>query len=158
MASPADLSKLLRDRGGFEAVDVQEGKTQIRLEGRVPPNASSHWVLVVHHLLVLMEQKDWKVDISKHFFVRQLKSGAKMFYAWRLIFQSPDVAKHLDDILLSIGSSPRPARVELQEYPLPGAGAHRNEFQNGKGAGSVDRVPLGPMAAAAAMTQRVRNQ
>lgn len=154
MSTLADFRKLLKDRAGFTVVDEQVGTNQIRLVGRVPPNASQYWVLIVHHMLVQMAQRPWKVDISKHYFIRDMESGPRMFYAWRLIFQADLVADHLEDISGVVRSSPQPARVELQEYPLPGAGANRNEHKNGKGAGNVDKVLLGPMAATASFQAR----
>lgn len=154
MATLDELKKLLRDRAGFDTVDEQLSDGQLRLVGRVPPNASSHWVLIVHRLLTQMGRHAWKADISKHYFIRELQSGPKMFYAWRLIFQADKVADQLEDIISVVRTAPAPARVELQEYPLPGANSHRNEPRNGKGAGSVDKMILGPMAAMNAYQNR----
>lgn len=141
------LKNLLRDRAGFEVVDASSGASQLRLVGRVPPNASAQWVLIVHRLLVMSKKADWKVDISRNYFLKELTSGPKLFYAWRLIFQAGNVEEQLQSILDAVNNAPRPARVELQEYPLPGAGKHRNEPKNGKGAGSIGQMPLGISAA-----------
>lgn len=151
MSTLSELTHLLRERGGFEVVDSQTSPSQLRLEGRVPPNASSHWILIVNWLLAEMTKQEWKVDVSKRYFNRDLPSGSKTFYSWRLIFQAEKVEEQLPRILATVSAAPRPARIELQEFPLPGGGAQRNEHRNGKGAGSVDRVPLGPMAATAAL-------
>jgi len=153
-----DLKKILRDRAGFEVVDATASESQIRLVGRVPPNASSHWVLIVHRLLVSCSQASWKVDISRQYFLRELSNGPKLFYAWRCIFQAAQLSSQLPDILTVIHNTPKPSRVELQEFPLSGAGSSRTQHTNGRGAGSVDRVPLGPMAATAAMAQRMGGQ
>jgi len=151
----AGLQRLLRERTGFETVDISSTEGQIRLIGRVPPNASSQWILIVHRMLVTCESASWKADISRTYFLRQVTSGKKLFYAWRVILQAPKILECLPEIFNAVQTAPRPSRVELQEFPLAGASIHRNEPQNGKGAGSVDHVPLGPMAAASAMAARM---
>lgn len=140
------LKNLLRDRAGFEVVDASSTDAQVRLVGRVPANAGSQWVLIVHRLLEMSRKSPWKVDISRNYFLRDLSSGPKLFYAWRLIFQSPAVESHLTEIISVISNSPRPSKVELQEFPLAGVSSRRNELRNGRGAGLVDRTPIGPMA------------
>lgn len=139
MASVEELSRLLRGRAGFDVVDVQPSENQLRIVGRVPPNASSQWVLIVHRLLIAQEQLPWKVDVSRHYFLRQVGSNKKLFYSWRLIFQAPKVQQHLVSVMDVIHNAPRPARVELQEYPLTGA---QRTHANGKGAYSAETSPL----------------
>jgi hypothetical protein len=138
------LKSILRERAGFEVVDLSSADSQIRIVGRVPPNASSQWVLIVHHLLLVSRKAAWKVDISRNYFLRDAPSGPKLFYAWRLIFQAPNISEQLIEISSAFKNAPKPARVELQEYPL-GATRNRNEpwRNNGKGAGLLGQMPLG---------------
>ena len=143
MATLDDLKKILRERGGFEAVEAKATDTQIRLEGRVPPNASSHWVIIAATLLKAAGG-DWSLDYSKHYFLRQLSSSEKMFYAHRLIFQSPSIAGVIDNIIKVVKGAPHPSRIELQEFPLAGSGSHRDATA-GRGAYGVDKAPIGPM-------------
>jgi hypothetical protein len=147
MSALDDLKNILRSRGGFEAVEARATDTQIRLEGRVPPNAQSHWLITS---AVLMDRSEegagWSLDYSKHFFRRQLPSGRKSFFAHRLIFQAESIESVVGDIIQTIQRAPQPSRVELQEFPLTGAGSHRQQSHNGRGAFSVDKAPLGPMA------------
>jgi hypothetical protein len=150
-----DLKSTLHNRAGYQVVEGSSSENQIRLVGRVPPNAMSYWVLIVHRLLVVSGQSPWKVDISKTYFLREMKSGKKLFYAWRLIFQATGVMEHVPHIVETINNTPRPSKVELTEFPLTGYSPNRNRLVNGKGAGSVDRMPLGPMAAMHAMAGRM---
>lgn len=143
MATLDDLKKILRQRGGFEAVEAKLLETQIRLEGRVPPNANAHFLLVTHHLLLAARTALWTCDYSKHFFLKDLPSGTKQFYAHRLIFQAPDIASAIEGIIQTVVHTPQPSRVELQEFPLAGSGAHRTATA-GRGAYGVDKAPLGP--------------
>lgn len=143
-----DLKKILAARAGFEAVDASVAESQIRLIGRVPPNASSHWLLIVHRMLVACGRAAWKVDISRQYFLRDLPSGPKLFYAWRLIFQAPQIETVMPNILNTIHTSPRPAVVELAEFPLPGGDTYRKSYANGKGAYSAESVPSVVMSAA----------
>lgn len=148
MATLDDLKGILLKRGGFTAVEAKASETQIRLEGRVPPNASTHWILVARALLMAARRNPgWSVDYSKHYFVQD---GDKMRYAHRLIFQAPDISAALEGIIRTVQGAPYPARVELQEVPLVGAGAHR-ESTGGRGAFSVDKAPLAPAMMARAM-------
>jgi len=55
----------------------------------------------------------------------------------------------------ALESAPPPSRVELQEVPLTGASIYRTQVINGKGVGSIDHIPVGPMAAMAALQSRV---
>ena len=144
MATLDDLKRLLHQRGGFETVEAKLTDTQVRLEGRVPPNASSHWVVLVASLLKAAGDS-WSLDYSKHYFLRQLPSGQKMFYAHRLIFQAQSTTEALDQIYSVVSGAPRPNRTELQEFPLSGVGAHR-EATSGRGAYLADKAPIGPMA------------
>lgn len=140
MATLDDLKAILLKRGGFTAVEAKATDTQIRLEGRVPPNASQHWILVARALLIAGGKSSWSVDYSKHYFVRD---NGKILYAHRLIFQGQGIKESITEIIKTIHTAPFPARVELQEVPLIGAGAHR-ESTGGRGAYSVDRAPLAP--------------
>lgn len=146
MATLDDLKQALQRRGGFQAVEAKQTDTQIRLEGRVPPNALSHWIVLATHMLRSSGDL-WTLDWSRHYFLRKMSNGAdKVFFAHRLIFQASDVPAALAGILTVINGAPRPSRTELQEFPLVGAGAHR-EATSGRGAYLADRAPLGPMAA-----------
>jgi len=140
-----DLRAALHRRAGFEVVDASAGENQIRLVGRVPPNAGQQNILIIQRLLVTCETTPWKVDISRVYFVRGVNK--KLLYAWRFIFQASGIEQHLQHIVETIQNTPRPARLELTEFPLTGTSPNRNRLVNGKGAGFVDKTPIGPMAA-----------
>jgi len=111
----SNIRRLLQERARFEVVEVTPSETQFRVIGRVPPNAGSHWVVVVHHLLKHTKSTVWKVDISRQYFLRDTGAGEKLFYAWRLIFQGgPKILMHVPDIVKALESAPPPSRVELQ--------------------------------------------
>ena len=155
MATLNDLKNLLGSKTGFVTLDQQASENQLRVVGRVPPNASSHWVLVVHRLLSVSEaaSSPWKVDISRQYFLRAAGNSKKLFYSWRLIFQAPKITEQLQAILNAINTAPKPARVELQEYPL--TGASRNHV-NGKGAYTAETTPMVAHVASQARMRGIR--
>lgn len=140
------LAQAIAQRAGGEILESSVADAQIRIVVRIPPNAGSQWVLIVHRLLVAAERTPWKVDVSRHYFLRQMGTGQKrLFYSWRLIFQAPQVQTHLPSILDTIRNTPRPSTVEIQEMPL--AGAQRN-YANGKGAFAAETAPMAAHVAA----------
>lgn len=154
MATANDLKALLAARTGFETLDMQPSEARIRLVGRVPPNATSQWVLIVHKLLTTAERAPWKVDISRFYFLRDAGNNKKLFYSWRVIFDAPQVQNHLKHIMDTINGAPRPARVELQEIPLHGA---QRNHHNGKGAYAAETTPMVAHIAAQARMGGIRS-
>lgn len=154
MATVNDLKALLAQRTGFEVLDMQPSDAQLRIVGRVPPNASSHWVLLVHRLLVVSKNAPWKVDISRNYFLRAVGTSEKLFYTWRLIFQAPKMQTQLKSIVDAVNSAPRPARVELQEFPLTGTD---RTIKNGKGAFAAETTPMVAHVAAQARMGGIRS-
>ena len=155
MSTANDIVSILTKRVGFEALAVDPSDNQLRLIGRIPPNAQSHWVLVIHKLLVATERTQWKVDISRFYFTRVVGNNQKrLFYSWRVIFQGQNIGQFYKAICACINDAPRPARVELQEFPLTGA---QRQHQNGKGAYTAETSPLVASVAAAARMGGVRS-
>lgn len=153
MSQPTDerfeeFERVLRLRGGFEAVDHQHSANQVRLLGRVRAPSTNSWLVVVHHLLSAADKADgWSVDISKQLFLR----GGKVMFGWRLILQGTDIAERLTPIIQLIAASPR-VRAIIEEQALPGASSSRNApslANGGKGAQSSLKSTVGPMAIAA---------
>jgi len=149
MSQPINkLFSALRKKAGFEVVSHNESANQLRLLGRIPDDAfglnSNNWKIVKYRLLEVMEDRSWKVDLSKSYFIK--KETKKMVFAWRVLFQGEGIANHYEEIAHLIEFSPS-ARSEVLEVPLPGAGADRNNTAGGRrGAGPVGTVPVGPMA------------
>jgi len=130
--SVAELKTALMQKTGFQTLDTNASEGQIRILGRVPPNASNQWVLVLQRLLHDSERMQWKLDASKKYFLRD--QDHKMIYAWRLIFQAPAMNNQIASIIESLMNSPKPNRVEISEFPLAGARTHN---ANGKGATNI---------------------
>lgn len=149
MATPADhLFAALRRKVGFEVVSQAETPNQLRILGRIPTDRlglnEGNWKIVKYRLLKAMEQRPWKVDLSKSYFIK--KETDKMVFAWRILLQGEDIAQHYADVINIIQSSP-PARAEVMEIPL--VGNSRNDTAGGKrGAGPAGTVPVGPLAVA----------
>lgn len=154
MATVNDLKGLLASRTGFETLDEQVGPSKLRLVGRVPLNANSQWVLVIHRLLLVSERTPWKVDVSRFYFIRTVGNNQKLFYTWRLIFDAPQITNHIKSIMDAVHSAPRPSRVELQEIPLHGA---QRNHQNGKGAYAAETTPMVAHVAAMARMGGIRS-
>jgi hypothetical protein len=145
MATLDELKKIFHQRGGFEVLEAKATETQIRLEGRVPPNAQRYFLLVMDSVFDVVESRGWTIDWSRHYFRRKVGVGNKFLYAHRIIFQFQAVESGvvMDALVHAVQNSARPNRVELQEFPLSGAGAHRTAT-TGRGAYLADKAPLGP--------------
>jgi len=148
MAATANqLFAALRKKVGFEVVSQSETPNQLRILGRIPEDNlglnGNNWKIVKYRLLVAMEDRPWKVDISKSYFIK--KETKKMVFAWRVLLQGDGIAQHYADIINIIATSP-PARADVMEIPLSG-GADRNNPSGGRrGAGPAGTVPVGPLA------------
>jgi len=145
----ADLLRTLGRKAGFELVEQTSTPGQLRLLGRIPLDRASvnmnNWLIVIRQLLSRSAEAEtlWKTDVSKHYFLL----NGKVVYAWRVIFQADSVEAQLADIIRTITEAPPSSRSELTEMALPGVTADRNSTVGGRrGAGLVDRVPIGPMA------------
>lgn len=139
----AQLGMALKLRCGFEVVQVTPSEKQLRILGRLPQLRMGDWLLTIHHIIthVTDNSPGWTVDISKHYFLR----GPKVVFAWRLIFQGPDIVRQVPSIINTINGSPRSNRTEINEMPLIGASADRNaQSPTGKGAGLMGTVAVGP--------------
>jgi hypothetical protein len=147
MANVKELLVVLGRKSKFEAVDVQETATNIRILGRVRQDGTStpmdNWLLMMNAIAEREEKPGcpWKVDISKKYFRR----GSKFIFAWRLIIQGSDLPEQLTEIISACTGSPISSRNEVFEVSLPGSRSDRNAHNNGKGAGAMGTVPVGPM-------------
>ncbi len=125
-----DLYAVLRTRTGFEVVETSGAdvaKGRLRLVGRVPAERRDAWVLLIHALLIASRADAWSVDVSRMYFVRDTPGGPKLFYTWRLIFQSEgNLLAHVPAICQVIARAPRPTPPPVDEVDLPGAPPERN--------------------------------
>lgn len=148
MATPAStVLSALRAKVGFEAVSKNETPAQLWILGRIPDDTQglngNNWKIVMWRLLQAMKNRPWKADLSKDYFIKE--ETGKLVFAWRVILQGKDIAKHYADIANIIQTSPS-ARAEVMEIPLSG-GADRNNPAGGRrGAGPAGTVAVGPMA------------
>lgn len=155
MATAQDLINVLAAKAKFEAVEIDEKPTQIRILGRVrteqSPTAMDNWLSLMCAIALAAEAPDstWKVDISRKYFPR----GNKLIFAWRLILQGTDLETELRAVIAAAQSTSVIAKShrELDEIPLPGVRGDRNAHVNGKGAGATGKVLTGPMAIQAAL-------
>jgi hypothetical protein len=146
MASQPKESPHLRDlfvafarAGHFEVVNYEPSAKKLRFTGRVPgdPESQGLWTLVMQRLCLAQRTHPWNVDISKLYFVKD--GNQKLVYIWRIIFQAPDLEAHYADIINVVATTPRLARVEVVEIPMPGASS--------KNVGPMGSVAVGPAAA-----------
>jgi hypothetical protein len=130
-----ELTRLLQQKAGYQTLDVSTEGGQVRLLGRVPPNAADQWILVVHRLLVESESADWKVDVSRKYFLRG--PSKKMVYSWRLVFNSASPTEAMiSNVMRAVQNAPRPQKTEISEFPL--AGASRAVSNGGRGASTIN--------------------
>jgi hypothetical protein len=148
MSTPAELFQVLRRKAGFEMVTHTVNETRLRVVGRLPldrqgANMNNWKVLMLRMLSAADHGRPWSVDISKHYF----KKAGKLVYGWRVIFQGPEILKHLADIINVISTSPGAAKPEPEFVTLHGLPPDRNNPAGGKaGAGPTGTVPVGPIA------------
>ena len=147
-----ELYAALRKVCGFEMVSETEGPKQLRAIGRILADRvgrnEENWKIVMYRLLSAMENRPWKADLSKWYFIKL--ETKKLVHARRVILQGENIARHYEDITHIILSSP-PARTpeisENWEIPLAGVSADRNNSAGGRrGAGPTDKVAVGPLA------------
>lgn len=148
MSTPANaLFAALRKKVGFEVVSQNESANQLRILGRIPTDNlglnENNWKIVKYRLLTAMEDRPWKVDLSKSYFIK--KETKKMVFAWRILLQGEGIAQHYADVINIITTSPS-ARAEVTEIPLVG-GSFNSTAGGRRGAGEMGKVPVGPMAA-----------
>jgi hypothetical protein len=146
------LFAALRKKVSFEVVSQTETPNQLRILGRIPTDRlglnEGNWKIVKYRLLIAMEERPWKVDLSKSYFIKT--ETKKMVFAWRILLQGENIAQHYADIISVISTSPS-ARAEVMEIPL--VGNSRNDTTGGRrGAGPVGSVAVGPFA----LQQRTR--
>ena len=144
MSTPDDIVGTLKQRAGFELIEVEQSDARLRLVGRIQsPNGvrNDAWILVMQQLLLRAEKAKWNGDISRQYFIRHLDSGPKVFYTWRIIFQGLAAKEDFQDVVATILNAPVPARVELEEIALAGVGRDRNSGVRGKGARTIAAGP-----------------
>lgn len=147
----APVLAALRAKTGFEVVSHNDANPhQLRLVGRVPADQGglnmNNWKILMYRLYLAMEQRPWKVDFSKSYFIQERTK--KLVFAWRVIFQGEHLGQHFADIVQLITTSPNTARADVTEMPLVGVSADRNSTAGGKrGAGLFGKVLTGPLAA-----------
>lgn len=142
-ATRADIYAALATKSGFQVLQESETPTQLRILGRSHTDRWVFFLPIIHTLLTKVGQGGlgWSCDISKHYFL----SDGRVLYGWRFIFQSSNLAAHYADIIMTINSAPRPARVEVDSQPLPGykPGQIRGGVnEKGKGSSSAGSLPL----------------
>jgi hypothetical protein len=143
MPTRADVYAALAMKSQFVVLQEDETPRQLRIMGRSQLDRWPFFLPIIHTLLTRSAQPEsgWTCDISKQYFL----SGGRVLYGWRIIFQSPVMADRYTDIIASINSAPRPARVELESQLLPGykPGEMRGGVNaKGKGASAAGSLPL----------------
>lgn len=149
MSDPRNILAALKRKCGFEHVTVNASDKQLRIEGRVRDAAtnlnSKNWTILKTRLCLASRGKAWSVDISKHFFVPE--GGARLMFAWRIIFHGESLAQNYPFIAGVIDASPTANSGEVTEIALAGTSADRNNTAGGRrGAGFEGRVAVGPLA------------
>lgn len=148
MESDGRLSiyKALAQKTGFEVVNENLNPGQLRIVGRLPKGKMNFFTVVVQRLMKASSDAMWSVDISRPY---MLAANGQLRYAWRFIFQAPNVETYFPEIANVVMSSPSPARVELEEAPLPGytPGVERGgQNARGKGAATMFKAVTGVQA------------
>lgn len=141
--SKTDVYGVLMQKCAFEVLDEQESPKQLRIMGRSHRDRWPFFLPVIHKLLKTSKKpgNPWTCDISKMY----IENNDKVFYTWRLIFQSADLAAQYANIISVIRSADQPARVELDRVLLPGykEGDVRGGVNaKGKGASTAGTLPM----------------
>lgn len=142
-ATRTDVYAALAQMSGFEVVKENETATQLRIMGRNHPD---RWPFLLPVIFTLRKAEKkptcrWKCDISKEYF----EANDRILYAWRFIFKADNLAEYYGDIISTIRSAPRPARVEVESMTLPGykpGQVHGGVNARGKGVAAADSIPM----------------
>lgn len=146
------ILQAMRQKAGFEALNVKEEPNRLRIMGRVPTGQTNrntlNWLIVVYRLLKAADQV-YRVDISKQYFIR----NDKVVFGWRVVFEGDNLEKYYEFITNIVAESPQSASFELDEVVLPGANRDRNNTAGGRrGAMSA----LNPVVGAAAVMRKMQ--
>jgi hypothetical protein len=143
-----ELLKLWQARTGFQVVDCSDTPQRLRVLGRVLPPLDSWWI-VLDRILDAEKKAQWSIDVSQLYY----KPAGEIRFAWRIILQAPDgVAQYFQTIASIINSAPRAQASAVDEMPLMGSSASRNDVSaTGRGAQGMFRPVVGAMAAAMRM-------
>lgn len=143
MATSVDVCAMLTRKGGLEVISHKDLPAQLRIMGRCHPDRWNFFLPVIHRLLTFSEDPaiGWTVDISKPYLLR----NDRVLFAWRLIFQAPNIETQYASIVDIVAGSAGPTRVELTSQPLPGykPGDVRGGVNaKGKGSSSAGSLPM----------------
>lgn len=117
-----NIVSALTEKTGFDLVEKTDSASQLRLLGRVAQSAMPSWLELMEKILGLSDGAAWKADVSKVYLLK----GGKLVYAWRLIFQAPDIESQHVSILNAIKGTAAVAPGELlEEVPLFGYSSTR---------------------------------
>lgn len=135
------LGTVLEKKCGLHFLEVSAmGTTKIRILARQPSERVGDFVRVVGEILRLASEAQWKVDISRAYFLK----GAAVVQAMRLIFDIPtdyDIGEFRTQMIQAVVSTRLPG--ESDEVPLPWGGADRNTpNERGKGVVPEGTPPL----------------
>lgn len=136
----------LKQRAGMTpALETQQiANGQLRFLMRAAPGSQRRWKEVRQRLLQeSATQKEWTIDISFLVFIRD---GWEVG-GWRIILKSANLEQAMANATVLIKGAPH-VRVELEEFPLPGGGAHRKDYDPVTGKGVRDTPSSGGMPAA----------
>lgn len=127
------FASALRQKAGLEVVEANVSEKSARFLGRLPKERQGDWLLVMHQMLKNGEGREWKIDISKHYFLR----SGRLVYAWRLILQGAAAKQMLEEALNAVSAAPQTSRAEIMSAPLVGASIYRTQEIDGKGVGAT---------------------
>lgn len=127
---------LLKARCGIEFREVHATDKQIRIVARLEHDKVKTFLDIVSSLLTASSKSSWKLDVSKHYF---LKEGALVF-SWRLIFQAPVAQDIVEPVRGLIQRLPLPAVPDEVVVRLPISG-ELNRPVRGKGASNIKAGP-----------------
>jgi len=132
-----DLISVLSSRCGFVPREVSPEGKQLRLLG--PMTQRDAWVSVIQQIKRRELRATWTTDISCVYLLTTKNEMATLGKRWRIIIRAKEgsVEDACSDIVAAVQDAPT-ARTVLDEFPLPGGGAHRMyDTSKGKGATEV---------------------
>ena len=143
-----DITTALHQRAGFECLEdggstVVKG-VQLRLLGRVGQSAEKSWKRVRNQIhMAVRAGKPWSADISRWYF--PLEGTDSEVFAWRVLFQGPNIEQHFADIFATIIATPVVASVDVTEFPIPRSNQRNLSIEGGKrGATAITGNPFVP--------------